>query len=745
MIEILNSIVEFVKNAGSFLGVDLISIIALGVLILAIVISMIISANSIEVKTNSKVKQINGYLIKNPFITDENIVEFNRIMKNKIPRAMRYQWQRYMVNRTDRPSNYLSEDNCITKPFRTSHFVQALKQIKYIASIIAIVSFIFVLGAIYDKLDNLPSILLRASVIPFAVVVITVLFLMFMNARRNSVLSDLFFNFDSMQHSLDRAVTTFPEFVDYEILFTRKEIAAGIPALQEYLQQRALYEQEQLERARLSQVEHEKYDFSKLGVKGNMIMDRAMKECEFYLGNRKILLADIDTLQTQKDLLTKSFDENNRINQRKLRDIKENIDRLREKLNTTTNKIISNDIIKQQADEVKKQQQIEKEIEDDINNYNQDVEKLDVQIQKKRDEIEANRKEVERVLTSDFKDYSDKIYEELKNIAESEINNELNTLKDEKVNLEKELEEREQYIAERNIVGSKTASELEVELNQKIHDIEIKNQEIIGANKEIESRNAEIASLRNEVDKLKHEKHKEIYRYFDSKGKEFFYDKKNNPYFYDKEGKVVYYSDLEKAENLKDYNNDVNLSNSTDNKLAESNEAQNTVEESKKENEKVASENKEVIEPIQDVKPEETVIEKLEKEPKPEKSTESVEPKAEELKEKSQEAKKDTVDNLSAFEGLEESTKKETKKVEPMVEEPAKKVEKPKAEKPKVEKKPEPKPVKVEDNKPSKKPMKKKGPAFAIRKAPTIDGDNIGFDLSAFDALVEKEKKGSKK
>lgn len=557
--EIFNAIVNFFKNAGTVIGTNLLTIIGLSVTLTIILVSLIVAYFSVESVTNRKVKQINRYLLDNPFVNDENIVEFNRIMKNRMPKNMRYQWQKYMVNRQQKPSEYLTEDNCITKPFRTSAFVQCLKQLKYIVGFFAIIVFMFTMGSLASSSLSVMELVLRSSIVPLIMVALTILFASLMSARRNALLNDLFYNFDQMQHSLDRAVVSFPPFVDYEILFTKKEIADGIPALQEYLQQRAIYEQEQLEKARLSQVEHENYDFSKLGVKGSLIMDRAMKECEFYLGNRKILLADIDSLQTQKDLLTKNYEEKNKSNQRKLRDIKETIDRLREKLNTTTNKIVGNDIIKQQADEVKKQQVIEKEMEDDGNRYNQDLQRLELQINGKRAEIENNKNLVEKTLVNDFKGYSDKIYEELKKIADSHVFEEMDKLKNEKDKLERELEDREQYIIKKNamyeekVKENATVQDLKHTVDDLKRDIAIKNQEIIGANKEVESRANEINVLKREIERLRKAKYSEVSRYFDSDGMEFFYDPDGNPYYYNKEGVLSYYTDEEKIKQLKAY------------------------------------------------------------------------------------------------------------------------------------------------------------------------------------------------
>ena len=768
MIEIFNGIIDFFKNVGTFVGVDYLTIITLALLALVIFISIIISNFAVEVRTNRKVKQINNYLLDNPFITDENIVEFNRIMKTKMPRAMRFQWQRYMVNRNDKPSNFLSEDNCVSKPFRTSAYVQCLKFVKYFVAVLVALSFMFTLGAVYETIDNLPSTLLRCSVVPVTVATIGVVFIMLLQARRNAVLSDLYYNFDSMQYSLDRAVSTFPAFVDYEILFTRKEISDGIPALQEYLQQRAQYEQEQLEKARLSEVDHEKYDFSKLGVKGTTIMERAMRGCEFYLGNKKKLEEDIASLQNQKELLTKNYDESNRNNQRKLRDIKETLDRLREKLNTTTNKIVGNDIIKQQADEVKKQQLIEKDMAEESHNYEIEAGKLDAQIEKKRAEMEENKKQVERDLINDFKDYSDKIYDELKNIADTQVADELSQLRDEKFNLERDLEERNQYIAERNIAGGDAqVQSLLQQLEQKEVDLQVKNQEVIGANREVESRNAEIRQLQHEIDELKKQNYHEVYRYFDSHGKEFFYDNSGNAYYLDQTGKVVYYKDVKAEEPAMPQQENVVSEPVANEPSVKEPVEQPVLDETPATDEALSLEELDILN--KQIEEETKVLEETHKDlQKQIDDAEKVieETKTEEVKEEPVASEKPaTVQDLDFgdfFKGFEEVSKPE-KVEEPAQEEEQKAEEKqPEEEQPKPvreikprEKKQPKKNVetltkiteleKKEVTRPAKKRPAKKGPAFVVKKAPKVQSSkNGGFDLSAFDEASKGGKKGKK-
>ena len=156
-------------------------------------------------------EKINDYLEINPFVNDENIVEFNRLMK-KIPRPMRYQWQKYMVNRTEKPSSFLNEENCINKPFRTSGYVQTMALVKYILISVSVLVFTFSLGALYTGSDKIGYVLLRSGIVPFIICFVGALFLMYLKARRGALMGDLYYNFSTMQKYIDRAVTNFPEF-----------------------------------------------------------------------------------------------------------------------------------------------------------------------------------------------------------------------------------------------------------------------------------------------------------------------------------------------------------------------------------------------------------------------------------------------------------------------------------------------------------------------------------------------------
>ena len=561
--DIFSTIVNFINSIGTFLGINMLMLISLALLVLVIIIQIFVVKLSLETKTAKSIKKIEKYLEDHPFISNENIVEFNRLMK-KIPKTMRVRWQKYVVNKDKKPSDFMTEEECIEKPFKTGGIAQVISQFKSFLIILSAVAFIFALGTI--QTDKILNVILEASFIPAVLLVIGFIYIIILKAVQSALKKRMYVDFTSMINLLDRAVSTFPDFVDYEILFTRKEIDAMIPELQEYLRLRALKEQEELERAKQNEVEHEEYDFSALGVDGALVMERAIKECEFYLGNRRKALSQIEQLQSEKDLLTKSYDEKNKNSQRKLRDINETLERFREKLNSTTNKIVGNDIRRQQAEEIKKQQNLEREIEEDNNRYLEELKKIDDQIAAKKEDINSERKNIEIAFNSEFKAYADKVYNGLSSTVYETAEQKVNEVNIENQNLKQELEDRDQYIAEKNVLFNEKVEELEncknqIEsmkntisqyeeyrtqaenyMNEKDKEIEKKNQEIFSINSNNENLKKNLNIQEKKYKELRKQKFREITRYFDASGNEFFYDEDGMPFFYNEYGEKVYYN-----------------------------------------------------------------------------------------------------------------------------------------------------------------------------------------------------------
>ena len=554
-LDIFTTIVEAIGTASSALGLGWIVVIGLSLLLLAMIISFICTQFSIELRMARAVVRINKYLEANPFITEENLVEFNKLMK-RIPEPLRIRWQQYMVNRDKKPSEFFSVENCIDRPFRASAYASHLIAVRVSVICIALLSFAFGLSyyanGATDTVFSFQNIL-SALLLPSVVVLIGEIYLFFLKARRNSNLSNLFYEFDMFQKYIDRASTTLPEYVDYEILFTRKEITSGIPVLQEYLQKRALYEQEQIQKAKESQVVHEFYDFSALGINGSLVMERAMRECEYFIGNKRRILTEISELESSRDMLDKSYDDKNKNSQRKLRDIQESLDRLKEKLDNTTNLIVGNDLRKQRENEIQKLRQLEKEVDEDNKKYEAEKKVVNDQIEAKRAEIEEFRKGAENSLNGEFKTYADKIYAELKAIVDGQSKELIDGMNADKEKLQQELEERDRIIVEKNALYDEKLEAIDtytkdLEEKNKIieeNDLIVKDYEHL--KREVELKDAEIKNktkqIENQREYIKELKHKKNFP-----GDTIFVDELNQLYYIDSNGNRNYIEQSKKKE-----------------------------------------------------------------------------------------------------------------------------------------------------------------------------------------------------
>ena len=372
-------------------------------------------------------------------------------------------------------------------------------------------------------------------------------------------MNDLYYSYTNFEKAIDRAVINMPIAIDYEIIFTSKEIQNGIPALQEFLEQRALYEQEQIERAKESEVEHETYNFEGLDVDGRLIMERAMNETTHYLGNKARLQKDIALAQSEKDSIKKDFDEKSKDYQRNLRDIREEIASLKSKIEVVTNEITRSSLRRQQQAEIEKEQNIEKEIEKETKKYNDKVSKIDSQIQAKEDEIAQAKDIAEKALIDEFEHFSKKVYKELKTDAQKDVQDHVQALENDKNELAILLEEKDKLMAEKlalyedkannfdavqaDVEESKVINaELKNQISTLNDEIEAKNQEIFEIKQELESRKREIVKKDEMIDNFKKKKGEvEVYRYFDANGNEFYFDENENPYYLGEDGSPIYY------------------------------------------------------------------------------------------------------------------------------------------------------------------------------------------------------------
>jgi len=412
-------------------------IIVFGIMIFAIIFVSILVGCSYENRILKSVNKLNAYFLDKPFITEENLVEFNLKMK-RVPKVLRNNWQIYMLNREDSPTTYINVNTCIDKPLRTSSIEKNIGNFSLFTLLLCVASFFvglqYVRGSMSGR-TNLGEIIFFSALVPLGLLTIYTIFTLIIKAVKNDIYSMLYDNFPLYERNLTKAVSTLPAYVDYEILFTSKEIREGIPILQQYLEKRALIEQQELEKARANSVACEEYDFSELGIDGSLVLERAMKECETFIRTRNRLQEECGQIETEKDNYKKTYEANEKDYQRKLQASRENLESLKTQQENSTNRIESNYIRKQQSDEIKKQQQLEKDNEEAAAKFAEEQTSLQQEIDKRQQEIEEKKAFVQQAMALEFKHYANTLYKALTQKATEIGNQKLFSLSQENLDL----------------------------------------------------------------------------------------------------------------------------------------------------------------------------------------------------------------------------------------------------------------------------------------------------------------------
>ena len=439
LLGVIENISDFIYQiTTNGLTSDLIFYIGLGFIIFMVLFFMVKSRYAYEGRLERSLEKLNRWLFVHQQIDESNLVEFNNMIK-KTPRLLRYHWQQYMLYREHEPSFYMSMYNCIEKPLHTSSYNSNIKNFIGICCATMLVTFVLSLLSYGSSPLTIES-FANSLITPLVIMILSVIFLILLRSMQNFNLSSLYQNFHLFNRYVDKASTTIPKYVDFEILFTRKEIRGGIPVLNEYLEKRARQEAEELEKARQNAVEHEVYNFESTGIDGSLILDRAMKESEIYLNSRQRLLTQIQQFESEIESLKRNYENVSKDYQRKLQASKENIERLRTQQEESTNRIEVNYIKKQQQDEIKKQEQLEKDQDDATLRYEQETATLKQEIEKCRAELEEKKEYVTKAMLSEYDTFSTKIYKAILNDVQEKHKQEVDELAEQKVEALKELE-----------------------------------------------------------------------------------------------------------------------------------------------------------------------------------------------------------------------------------------------------------------------------------------------------------------
>ncbi len=434
---LFKSILNLFAQMGSSISEDnmtenlqYVLIISAIIFLAGIAICALFIARTYESRLLKSVVGFNRYFKKNPFINEDNLVEVNQKFK-QVPKTLRYCWHEYMLNRDRQPSEYINSVSCIDQPTRSSAYKNISNAVIFITVMVATLTLFANFVCVYGTIANAGEI--EKSVIPgtlegfFQILLIPLIYIFiglfiatFLKFLESSRYADLYYEFHEFERYLNKACSTMPSFVDYEVLFDAKEIKEAIPVLQEYLEKRALQEQKEAEEAELSANHFENFNFEPVGVESALLLDRAMSEGERYFNFKRGLTERINSKETEMFNYQKKFDEVTKEYERKSQAVRENMASINEQLNATSVKIEANYLKKRYNEEQQKQQQLEKDYEYAQINFTKQQQEMETDIAQLRSEIKEKKLQVEENMMSECRNYSNKVWGEINKTLQSQ-------------------------------------------------------------------------------------------------------------------------------------------------------------------------------------------------------------------------------------------------------------------------------------------------------------------------------------
>ncbi len=430
---------SFFASLTTSISYDIIFYAALAVELFIILIFAIKSKYAYEIRMTKSLDKLNRWLFHYKSITKDNVKEFTNLMK-KAPKRLTYNWQQYILYRDKAPSEYMSIDNIIDKPLRTSSYSLNIRNMNIITLVWTFVVLIvaFASANANDTILTV-TIMLSTLVTPLFMLIILVLTNIIFTAKKSSNLDELYQNLHLFNRFVDNACTELPKYIDYSLLFTNAEIERGIPELREYYENRARKEKEEFEKAQAEEEKLEQYDFAAVGIDGSNILERALKECEIFLNKKSKILTNIAERESSLESLKKSFDNVQKEFQKKMQVSKENVDRLRQQQEETTSRIEGNFLRRQMESTIAKQENEEAEYENQKRNYLAQKAEYEEQIKNFSIELEKMRENVTVAMESEYETFYEKLFKASVEDAENKVREKFENMRNERDNYEDEL------------------------------------------------------------------------------------------------------------------------------------------------------------------------------------------------------------------------------------------------------------------------------------------------------------------
>lgn len=488
---LFDSIMNVFQTIGGFTtslstNLQYVFFISLAILVVGIVICCVFISRTYESRLLRSVSGFNRYFKKNPFINEDNLVEVNNRFK-QVPKTLRYSWQEYMLNRDRQPSEYINSVTCIDQPTRSSSYKTISNVVMFITIMVATLTMLFNLACVFsapslseakEAVDTFTG-FFQVLLFPLLYIFIGLFITAVLKVMESSRYADLYYEFHEFERYLNKACSTMPSFVDYEVLFTPKEIKEAIPVLQEYLEKRALQEQKEAEEMELNANHFEDFNFEPVGVESALLLDRAMLEGEKYFNFKRGLTERINSKEQEMFNFQKKFDEVTKDYERKSQAVRENLASLTEQLNATSVKIEANYLKKRLNEETQKQQQLEKDYEYSQVTFTKQQQEMEQEIAQLSAEIREKKMQVEENMMSECRTYSNKVW--------GQINRELQAQQEPIV---KEKEEKARILQEE-------IDKMTLLVADQDADIKAKQEYILKLEQDIKVRLAEIEAINN--------------------------------------------------------------------------------------------------------------------------------------------------------------------------------------------------------------------------------------------------------
>ena len=442
---VFNAVINFFDSVGAYISFDILLYAAVGVLVLLLIVLIFQVRNSFEIRMVRAIDSLNNFLVNNPKITQDNLVAFNEKMK-KVPATLRVQWQQFMLYRENKPSTYMSFKNCVENPMKSTSYKHSMKHSAVLAGVLIGILTLFGIFANGGIITDLNRFAKHVLLLPLCIGIIYFVAHVFISARLSAITADLFQNFQYFEKNIDKATQTLPDYVDYEVLFSKREIRQGIPVLFEYLERRAQIEQQELEKAREKNIEHEKYNFDKAGLEPSLVLERAMQEAERYLSDRNRYMQEIEKSENEIGSIQAKFKEYTKEYQRKMQASKENVERLKTQLDQAASNIEANYIKKQYSEEIARQQSLEKDFDAKSDENKQNILVLQQDIDEKNTQIDQLRGILEDSMMSEFDSYNKKVYDKVEDAVNKNQQKRLQTMDEARIQAEERLAEREKEL-----------------------------------------------------------------------------------------------------------------------------------------------------------------------------------------------------------------------------------------------------------------------------------------------------------